>query len=356
MKITKLGSIEISTDLMLAPMMDVTTPTYVLLCKHYGGVGLYTMPMVFINQIAQAPKTIRPIAEFVEKYRPSGVQICGSGRSPEITLKAVEILNSYNFDFLDINCGCPARRTCSSGGGVSLMRSHRFQDLRNLIHTTIKTSNKPVSVKIRLGWDSTDGLKDIVKLINDEGASFLTIHGRLGNQKYSGKVNLDLMRKIKSWSDIPVVGNGDVIDALSYRLMKKKTNVDAIMIGRGSQGYPSIFSDILDSLNKKDFTQSLTECSHYYGEWRNKVTHINTLDNIQDYIRELLSIIEDLGQYWNNERYKLKELRRNAIWMLKGLNNSRKTKSTIGRSKSLSDLLDYIFNGKLEEDLKNVKK
>jgi tRNA-dihydrouridine synthase B len=193
----QLGPLKLDTDLLIAPLMDVTTPSFIMLCKHYGGVGQYTMPMVFINQIVAAPKTVRPYAEFVESNRPSSLQIVGSGKSIEDIERAIDILNSYNFDMIDINCGCPARHTCNSGGGASLMKSHRYKDLQTIIRTTIKTSNKPVSVKIRIGWDSEDGLKETVKMIEDEGASFITVHGRLAKQGYSGIVNLDAIKLVK---------------------------------------------------------------------------------------------------------------------------------------------------------------
>lgn len=342
----KLGSLRIETDLLLAPMMDVTTPPYIMLCKHYGGVGLYTMPMVFVNQIVAAPKTIRPWMEFVEKNRPSGIQICGSGRSSDHIQNAMEILNSYNFDFVDINSGCPARHTCNSGGGASLLKPFRFNELHNLVKTTISSSNKPVSVKIRLGWDTPEGLDSIIKMVEQEGADFLTVHGRIAIQGYGGQVNLEKIKYIKQKVNIPVVGNGDVECYQSYKIMKEITGVDAVMIGRAAQGHPTIFSEILKQKDKSidDFD--------YYGTWRGRAVIVNSIDKIREYSKVLLDGIEQLGPFWNNDRLKHTELHRNIFWMLRSVPNTHKIKPKIGKMKDIKELTDYIFGNEFDRDLK----
>jgi tRNA-dihydrouridine synthase B len=344
-----LGSLTFDNDLLIAPLMDVTTPSFVMLRNLYGGVGSYVMPMVFINQIVAAPKTIIPIAEFVEKVRPSGIQICGSGRSSEHIKIAVEILNSYSFDFLDINSGCPARHTCRSGGGASLLQSHRFNDYRNFIKNTVKYSNKPVSVKIRTGWDSTEMLKGIVRMIEEENAEFLTVHGRLAKQGYSGIVDLRSIKNVKNWVDIPVVGNGDVYSYSSYRAMKDFTGVDAVMIGRATMMQPRLFSIIHKSSKAEEYGDSLFEdesmsSAEFSPSYREKKEHYNTFESIKESITHLLGIIETLGDYWNNDRYKTAEVRRNIIWMLKGMKNGHKARERVGKSKDLTEILDFIHS------------
>ncbi|MHA1728080.1 MAG: tRNA dihydrouridine synthase [Promethearchaeota archaeon] len=356
-----LGHLRLDTNIILAPMMDITTPSYILLRKYYGTVGLYTIPMVFINQINAAPKNIRPAAEFAEKNRPSSIQICGSGRSSEDIKTAVEILNTYEFDFLDINCGCPAKHTCKSGGGASLMQPHRFNDLQRLINSAVSTSNKPVSVKIRIGWNSTDGLREIVKMIENENASFLTVHGRLAEQRYSGIVDLESIKKVKEYANIPVIGNGDVYSYESYTVMKKFTGVDAVMIGRASMGNPKVFGDIEQKLklnmdDKREYlgentTEEGKAHSIFLPEYRAKVQKINTVTDIRGYISKISEIIGKLDKYWNNNRLKLKEIRRNAIWMLRGSYNAAKVREKIGRIKLIKKLVEYINGDKFKMDL-----
>ena len=361
----RLGSLKLETDLFIAPLMDVTTPSFIQLCKHYGGVGFYTMPMVFVNQIVAAPKTVRPYAEFVEQSRPSSLQIVGSGKSIEDIERAVDLLNSYDFDLIDINCGCPARHTCNSGGGASLMKSHRYNDLQTLVRTTIKTSNKPVSVKIRVGWDSDEGLKEIVKMIEDEGASFITVHGRVAKQGYSGIVNLDAIKLVKDIVNIPVVGNGDIYDYNSYIAMKESTGVDAVMIGRASMGNPIIFRDIVNKVDRKsehlkfiESPETLETLKNYKGlppvftpEFREKLTKINTIDEIREYVTKILEFIDNMNKFWNNKKFKAIEIKRNSIWMLKGMYNAAKIRQRLGKTKLLDDLVEYIFSDEIISDL-----
>ncbi len=347
----KLGSLELSSDLLLAPMMDVTTPSYVQMINHYGGLGLYSMPMVFINQISQAPKTVKPVLEFAEKNTPSSIQICGSGKSYETIKEALDILNSYNFSVIDVNSGCPARHTCNSGGGASLMKPHRFKDLQHLIHSTIKLSNKPVSVKIRTGWDSKDGMESIIKMVQEEGAIFLTIHGRLAKQGYSGVVDLRSIKLAKEISTIPVVGNGDVFNGRTYTIMKEFTNVDAVMIGRAAMGYPETFNEIINDDKNVKFLKPDTDLQSMFYDELKIVRPINTPDKIQDYLKILLDSVENLGRYYNNDKFKLTELRRNAIWMIKGVYNCTKIREKIGKTKKLSELSDYVFSSQFIRDL-----
>ncbi|MBN2156180.1 MAG: tRNA-dihydrouridine synthase family protein [Candidatus Lokiarchaeota archaeon] len=347
-----LGPLKLSSDLILAPMMDVTTPSYILMIQHYGGLGFYSIPMVFVNQISQAPKTVKPVLEFAEKNIPSSVQICGSGKSYETIKMALDVLNSYDFSIVDVNAGCPARHTCNSGGGASLMKPHRFQDLQYLVHSIAKHSNKPVSVKIRTGWDSKDGLEGIVKMIEDEGASFLTIHGRLAKDGYSGTVDLDSIKKVKELSNIPIVGNGDIFNHTTYHLMKEITKVDAVMIGRAVMGFPATFAEIDagEKSQKTSIVNHTSPLSHFYSELLVD-REPNTPSKIQEYLQVLLNSIESLGSYYNNDKFKLIELRKNAIWMMKGMHNCAKTREKLGKIKNIRELLHYVHNSHFVKDL-----
>jgi tRNA-dihydrouridine synthase B len=142
-----------------------------------------------------------------------------------------------------------------------------------------------------------------------------------------------------------VVGNGDVECYQSYKIMKDKTKVDAIMIGRAAQGHPDIFSDIW---HQKDQT---IEDLNYYGTWRGCNIKVNTIESIREFSKILLQKIESLGPYWNNDRLKHTELHRNLFWMLRGVSNTHKIKPKIGKMKDIKELTDYIFGCGFEADL-----
>jgi tRNA-dihydrouridine synthase B len=216
----KLGPLTLETDLMLAPLMDVMTPSFRQLIRHFGGVGFIVTPMVFVQQFAMAPKTVAPHLETIEKERPCAVQIVASGKNDEFVIKALEFLDTYKFDVIDINAGCPARHTLKSGGGGNLIRDLTDGRLQKVIELTQKHSSKPVSVKTRLGFENDTTIFETARMVERLGVIYLTVHGRTVKQDYRGEVNLDRIREVKAQLSIPVVGNGDVTDYASYQRMK----------------------------------------------------------------------------------------------------------------------------------------
>jgi len=339
----KLGSIELPTDLLLAPLMDVTTPSFRQLICDLGGVGLVVTPMVFVQQIAVAPKTVIPLLEHIENQKPAAVQIVASGRNEEHIKKAIDILSSFQFDILDINGGCPATHTMKSGGGGSLLKDYnqnvdksRFQ---KIIETAIKFSSRPVSVKTRLGFERDDEIIDICKMIENSGAEFLTIHGRTVKQKYSGGINLDIIKQVKDSIEIPVVGNGDVIDYESYKDMKEKTGCDAVMIGRAVMSDPLIFNRIWEQqkTSKKDFEFPPFSERH-------------SIEDIRQYLLKNNQFIESSSQFWNTDRFKCAEMRRLAIWFVKGITGYKKVREKLSKFNIFDELKTYIFSKSFEED------
>ncbi len=193
------------TDLILAPMMDVITPSFRQLIRDYGGVGLIVTPMVFVQQIAFSPKTVAPLLETVEHERPAGIQIVASGRNDDFLKKTLEFLESYQFDVLDINAGCPAFHTMKSGGGGSLIKDLSDGRLQNILNLTTKFSSYPVSLKTRLGYDNDTTIFEVSKMAENAGMAYLTIHGRMVSQNYGGTVNIERIAEVKQQLNIPVV-------------------------------------------------------------------------------------------------------------------------------------------------------
>ncbi len=339
----KLGSIELPTDLLLAPLMDVTTPSFRQMICDLGGVGLVVTPMVFVQQIALAPKTVLPHLEHIENQSPAAVQIVASGRNEEHIKKAIDFLSSFKFDILDINGGCPATHTMKSGGGGALLRDfNREGDIsrfQKIIESAIKFSSRPVSVKTRLSYEKEDEILEISKMIEKCGAEFLTIHGRTVKQKYHGEINFDIIRQVKSQVEIPIVGNGDVVDYDSYIDMKEKTGCDAVMIGRAVMSDPLIFNKIWkqqkSSKNDNEFPP---------------FTERHSIEEIRQYLLKNNNFIESSSQFWNTDRFKLAEMRRLAIWFIKGIRGYKKVREKLSKFNDFHELKSYIFSKSFEED------
>ena len=326
----KLGKLEIQTNLLMAPMMDVTFPPIQVLCRSFGGVGIVVTPMIFVNQIHRAPKTVKPLLEYVEKQQPIGVQIVSSGRDKEALASTIDMLNSYSFDFLDINAGCPARHTCGSGGGCNLIRTIEDNRLQTIVEYAVNHSNKPVSVKTRLGWSSAEHCVELAKKIEAWNPEFLTIHGRIGTQCYSGTVDYESIKRIKDALTIPVVGNGDVSDVPSY-LKMKETGVDAIMIGRALTNNPKIFSIL-----------------HEYEKTGKILEYTPSIDAIREYVDFLERYVNQMPSYWNNLRFKTGMFKMATIGYLKGIPNYKKMRIKISMMKTFEEILAFIRSSEIE--------
>ncbi|UYP44543.1 tRNA-dihydrouridine synthase B [Candidatus Lokiarchaeum ossiferum] len=341
----KLGSIDLPTDLILAPMMDTMTPSFRNLIMQQGGVGMIVTPMIFVQQVAAAPKTAIPHLEHIEKQKPSSVQIVASGRNPDHIKKALDFLSSYNFDVLDINGGCPAPHTMKSGGGGGLLRDfHRDKSitrLQNVVETCMKYSHVPVSLKTRLGYENETDILEISKKLEDSGILFLTLHGRTVSQKYRGTANHEIIRQVKEQLNIPIVGNGDVYDYQSYKKMKDQTNCDAVMIGRAAMSDPAVFSKIWQN------QQAISK-----GEDEIMFPDYHDFDTIRQYLRMDDEFISNSSRFWNTDRFKVAELRRLTIWFIKGIPGYKRVREKISKIMDINEIRDYIYGQAIEDDFK----
>ncbi|WP_457559484.1 tRNA dihydrouridine synthase [Candidatus Harpocratesius sp.] len=372
----RLGSLDITTDLALAPLMDVTTPSFRQLICDLGGVGFVVAPMLFVQQFVAAPKTIVPHLELIERQRPAAVQLVCNGKNPEHLHYTLDYLSSYNFDLIDINAGCPAPHTMRSGGGGGFLKeyhlTHDFSRLENVIQTTLKYSPFPVSLKTRLGFHSETDIFDLLPIINNVGLEFLILHGRTIEQKYRGRANYTMIKKVKEQLEIPLIANGDVIDYSSYLAIKHETECDAVMIGRAAMFDPAIFSKIVTRSktdNKTDniSTSSLKDMNKTRIEDNNGDKDMNqlaiesqntfhSLKQIREYLTKIESYIEDLSKFWNNDRFKLAEIRRLSIWWIKGIPGYKKVREVISKINNFQRLKAYVFGDQIEKDFELFKK
>ncbi len=239
----KIGNIELGEfPLLLAPMEDVSDPPFRKLCKEQGADMVYTEFISADGLVHDAMKSLQKL-EIFDYERPIGIQYFGG--QLENMIQAAEIIEAKNPDVIDINFGCPVAKVACRMAGAGLLRD--IPQMIKLTEAVVKSTNRPVTVKTRLGWDdATINILEVAERLQDVGIQALSIHGRTRAQMYKGEANWSWIAKVKENQrmHIPIFGNGDVDTpqkALEYR---QRFGVDGIMIGRASIGYPWIFREI----------------------------------------------------------------------------------------------------------------
>ena len=253
-----------------------------------------------------------------EYERPSAVQIFGSKK--QVISETIKKLNEdENIDIIDINMGCPAPKLVKNGDGAGLLLD--LKNVEGIIKEAVKVSNKPITVKTRKGFNEEKITAiEVAKIAEENGVSFITIHGRTREEYYSGKSDLDIIKKVKESVNIPVIGNGDIVDFKSAYNMFEYTHCDGIMIARGAQGNPWIFKSIL---NGKDYKPDLKEL----------------FDTIYNHINYQVE--------YDEEKQANLKLRKHIAWYLKGLNGSSKIRDEINKSESIEhtkEILNKYYN------------
>lgn len=233
----KIGNVEIEGNLILAPMAGVTDIAFRELCKHFGA-GLTVTEMVSVKALLFKNKKTQLLLETFSTESPCAVQIFGHFADDFERVIRSGVLDK--FDIIDINMGCPAPKIVKNGDGSALLKN--FALAREIVEACVKSTDKPVTVKMRKGfYENDDVLVQFAKMCEDAGVSAITIHPRTKSQNYSGQIDTSDIKKVKDSVKIPVIGNGDVVDISSYEKMLK-TGCDGVMIGRRAVGCPEIFS------------------------------------------------------------------------------------------------------------------
>ncbi|MHA1311560.1 MAG: tRNA-dihydrouridine synthase family protein [Candidatus Helarchaeota archaeon] len=237
MNIKKLNLVN---ETILAPLTDFNDHAFLLLCRKYNASLLFTQKYD-INALINNFQKFEDELKTYKKERPIFIQLIGN--DPQKISRAIEMLESFDYDGYDLNLGCNSPNSIKNNIGGALLRTPA--KIGAIINKMVQSTNKFVSAKIRIGFDrySINAL-EVAKTIEKSGADFLTIHGRTVEAGYSGKSNLDIIKYVKENVDIPVIGNGDIIDGPTAELMKKYTKCDLLMIGRAAIGYPRIFYEI----------------------------------------------------------------------------------------------------------------
>lgn len=312
----KFGNFEIKNEVFLAPMAGVTDLPFRLICKKLGCGLLYT-EMINAKALCYDDKNTKKMIDILDEELPVAVQIFGS--EPEFMGMAAQILNEYPNDILDINMGCPAPKVVKNGDGSALMKNPKLA--RKVLEAVVKNSKKPVTLKIRKGWDENSiNAEEIAKIAEGVGISAIAIHGRTRDEFYSGKADWNIIEKIKSVINIPVIGNGDVVSIEDAIEIKKKTNCDAIMIGRGAQGNPWIFKRI----------------DHYLktGETLAEPDKNEKIDIAIQHLRLALKV--------HGEYVAVREMRKHLGWYIKGMKNSARLRETINKSTDIKEVIEIL--------------
>ena len=262
----KIKDIEFKNNLILAPMAGVTDVSFRSICVDFGADAGVT-EMISAKALAYDNKKTLDLLITAPNEKIKIAQIFGS--APEIMAKMCASSALAKFDIIDINMGCPAPKIVSNGEGSFLMTNIKLAE--EIISACVKSTHKPITVKFRSGYDSDNiNAVEFAQMCERAGASAITIHGRTRSQMYSGKVDLDIIKKVKESVKIPVIASGDVVDLESFNKTIAYTGCDAVMIGRGALGNPYVFSEITDKkveMDKYDIIfKHITMLQKYYSD------------------------------------------------------------------------------------------
>lgn len=243
----KIGSLQLKSNVMLAPLAGISDSSFRLICREFGASFTF-LEMINARAISFKNKKTKKMLFHAPNDTPIGVQLLGC-ELPYI-LKAMDVLEPYDFDLLDFNAACPVKKVCRRGEGASLMKDP--QKLKNILETIVRRWQKPVTIKIRSGWDKdSQNAVEIAQCAQDAGLSAVFIHGRDRNQFYKGTVDYRIIASVKKNVQIPVIASGDIWSASYAQKMFDETGCDGILVARGALGNPWIFQEINSYLNQQ---------------------------------------------------------------------------------------------------------
>jgi nifR3 family TIM-barrel protein len=315
----KIGDVELGDfPLLLAPMEDVSDPPFRALCKKQGCDMMYSEFISVEGLIRDATKSIEKLDIF-DYERPIGIQIFGSNMDSMI--RATEIVEEANPEVIDINFGCPVKKVVCKMAGAGIL-----QDIPRMVKLTeavVKATNKPVTVKTRLGWDDNSVfIEEVAERLQDVGIQALSIHGRTRKQMYKGEADWTRIGNIKKNPriKIPIFGNGDINSPEKAALYRDTYGVDGIMIGRAAIGYPWIFREI----------------KHYFktGQLLPPPTIKERVDAAREHLEK--SVI------WKGEKLGILEMRRHYTNYFKGLQGVKAYRAQLVQANNAAMVLDLL--------------
>lgn len=319
MKQLKIGNVTLENPLILAPMAGVTDLPFRLLCKEQG-VGLICMEMVSAKAVLYNNKNTEALLKIEERECPVSLQLFGS--EPEIISQIAARLEERPFSILDINMGCPVPKVVNNGEGSALMKNPKLA--AEIVRQTVRAIKKPVTVKIRKGFDEDSiNAVEVAKYIEDAGASAIAVHGRTRAQYYAGEADWEIIRQVKEAVSIPVIGNGDIVDGASAKAMMDETGCDGIMIGRACRGNPWIFSQVLKYIENAGFGYRCEKPS---------------IEEVKAMIMRHAKLMVDIkGEYTG-----MHEMRKHIAWYTAGYPHSAQVRRLTNEIETLEDLEELL--------------
>lgn len=312
----RIGNVTLENNVILAPMAGVTDLPFRLLCKEQG-VGLNCMEMVSAKAIYYNNKNTEDLMAIHPDEMPVSLQLFGS--EPDIIAEMAKRIEEKPFAILDINMGCPVPKVVNNGEGSALMKNPKL--VEEILTKLVKAINKPVTVKIRKGFNEESvNAVEIARIAESCGVAAVAVHGRTREQYYSGKADWDIIAAVKDAVGIPVIGNGDVVDALSAKRLMEQTGCDGIMIGRAAQGNPWIFKEVTNYLETGVLPQKPSP----------------------DQVKETIIRHAKLQLEFKGEYTGVREMRKHLSWYTTGYPNSARFRQMINSMESMDELLESV--------------
>ena len=317
LKELNIGNVKCKNNIFLAPMAGITDLPFRLICEKYEP-GLVVTEMVSSKALLYNDEKTKKLLNVDGEKRPISMQIFGSDE--EAMAYGAKYVSKIA-DIVDINMGCPAPKVTKNGDGSKLLLD--LDKAGRVIDSVVKNSSKPVTLKIRLGWDKEHiVVTEVAKLAETLGVSAIIVHGRTRDEYYSGKTNLDEIRKVKEALNIPVIGNGDIVDEETAKAMFEKTGVDGVMIGRAAIGNPWIFERV-----------------RYYLETGKKLPEVSIEEKLKIIKEHFLLEIKEKGEYTG-----IREFRKHLAYYTKNLPNSSVFRSKINTLDNKENVLQELDN------------